>query len=142
MIHDAATKTFVLRSSNPNLHFRTTGDAAAPLSIHAGGPFFEVACFRDRWFLRDGYHRAYNLFQAGVFEIPAVIVQARTIEELGATQPWFFSEDILFSEAPPYVSDFLSDDLIIEYDRPPLLKTLRITMEEILAPASPTGEPL
>ncbi|WP_213804255.1 hypothetical protein [Granulicella sp. dw_53] len=142
MAHDADTKTFVLRSSNPNLHFRTTNDAAAPLEVHAGGPFFEVACYRGRWFLRDGYHRAYNLLKAGVFEIPAVIVQARTIEELGATQPWFFSEEVLFSEAPPYVSDFLDDELIFEYDRPPLIKTLRVTLEEILAPASMTGEQL
>jgi len=140
LIHDAAACTFVLRSSNPNLHFRTTNDAGAPLSVHAGSPFFEVACYRGRWFLRDGYHRAYTLLQAGVFEVPAVIVQSRTIEELGATQPWFFPEEVLFSEAPPYISDFLDENLILEYDRPPLIKTLRITMEETLAPASPIGE--
>jgi len=140
--HDAATNTLVLRSANPNLQLRFTKDPAVPLSVHTGSPFFEVASFRNRWFLRDGYHRAYTLMRAGVFEIPAVVVYAKTLEELGATQSWFFPEDILFSDNPPYVSDFLDNDLILEYDRPALIKTLRITTEEVLATAPSIGEQL
>jgi hypothetical protein len=140
MAHDRPNGTFVLRSSNPNLHFRITSDPASPLSIHAGGPFFEVARFRGRWFLRDGYHRAYALLKAGVFEMPAVIVYAKTIEELGAIQPWFFTEEILFSESPPRVVDFLEDDFVLEYDRPSLIRTLRITLEETLTHSTSTGD--
>lgn len=139
-IHDRSAQSLTLQSSNPNLHFRITSDPISPLSIHAGGPFFEVACFRGRWFLRDGYHRAYALLSAGVFEVPAVIVYAATIEELGATQPWFFPEEVLFSETPPRVVDFLDRDLVLEYDRPPLIRTLRIMMEETLAPSTSIGE--
>jgi hypothetical protein len=135
-LQDTAAHTLVLQSTNPNLHLRTMIDAAFPLSVHAGGPFFEVASYRDRWFLRDGYHRAYTLLQAGVFEVPAVIVHANTIEELGPTKPWFFSEEVLFSETPPLVLDFLNDELVLEYNRPALIKTLRITMEETLSPAT------
>ena len=138
--HDHASQVLLLRSNNPNLHVRIAGDVNSPLRIHAGSPFFEVACFRDRWFLRDGYHRAFAFLRAGVFEIPAVIVQAKTIEELGATKPWFFSEEVLFSADPPRVVDFLDDNLILEYDRPPLIKTLRITVDETFASAFPTGE--
>jgi hypothetical protein len=139
-VHDRSAQSLTLQSSNPNLHFRITSDPSSPLSIHAGGPFFEVACFRGRWFLRDGYHRAYALLSAGVFEVPAVIVYAATIEELGATQPWFFPEEILFSERPPHVVDFLDRDLVLEYDRPSLIRTLRITMEETLTPSTSIGE--
>ena len=142
MIHDDASRTLIFRAENPNLQFRVTNDAAFPLSIHTGSPFFEVACLRGRWFLRDGYHRAYALLKAGVFEVPAVIVQAETIEELGATQPQFFSEEVLFSEAPPNVLDFLNDDLVLEYDRPSLTKTLRITMEQTLTLSPSIGEQL
>jgi hypothetical protein len=138
--HDHASQMLLLRSNNPNLHVRITGDVNSPLRIHAGSPFFEVARFRDRWFLRDGYHRAFAFLRAGVFEIPAVIVHAKTIEELGATKPWFFSEEVLFSADPPRVLDFLDDNLILEYNRPPLIKTLRITMDEIFTLAFPTGE--
>ena len=138
--HDHASQVLLLRSNNPNLHVRIAGDVNSPLRIHTGSPFFEVACFRDRWFIRDGYHRAFAFLRAGIFEIPAVIVQAKTIEELGATKPWFFSEEVLFSADPPRVLDFLDNNLILEYDRPPLIKTLRITMDETFTSAFPTGE--
>jgi hypothetical protein len=124
----------VLRSSNPNLHFRVTQDSSSPIAIHTGSPFFEVALYKDRWFLRDGYHRAFQCLQGGISRLPAVIVRARTLEELGAIHPWFFPEQLLFSSRPPRVIDFLEDELVIEYNRSPLIKTLRITIEETHAP--------
>jgi hypothetical protein len=139
LVEDTPTRSLVLQSTNPNLHVRLTADATWPIKLHSGSPFFEVARFRERWFLRDGYHRAYALLKAGLSEVPAVIVNAKTIEELGATELWFFPENILFSASPPYVRDFLDDNLIVEYDRPALVKTIRISMEEILAPVTVTG---
>ena len=135
--HNASTQTLTLRSSNPNLHVRTTSDSLHPITIHAGSPFFEVACFQGRWFLRDGYHRAFALLQANIFKVPAVIVHCETFEELGAVQPWFFAYEILFSKTPPRVIDFLNDDFTLEYQRPPLIKTIRITIEETLTPYHP-----
>jgi hypothetical protein len=133
--------TLVLESANPDLHLRVNGDPASPLSVHAGGPFFEVACFRDRWFLRDGYHRAYALLAAGVFKVPAVVVHAATLAELGADRPHFFPQEILFSQSPPRVADFLNPALVFEYERPPFRKTIRIAMEETLEPVTILGEP-
>jgi hypothetical protein len=121
---------FVFRSMNLNLHFRFTDDHSKPIAIHAGSPFFEVAQYRGRWFLRDGYHRAFRCLRAGLFPLPAVIVRARTLEELGAVRPWFFPEEVLFSATPPRVIDFLNDALVIEYNRSPLIKTLRVNIEE------------
>lgn len=140
-LQDPLTGTITIRSTNPNVHIRTSSDPSAPLRIHSGGPFFEVASFRDRWFLRDGYHRAYALLRAGIYEVPAVIVHARTIQELGAVHPWFFSEAVLFSANPPYIADFLDDALVLTYNRPPLIKTIQITIRESLSPAPSKGEP-
>jgi hypothetical protein len=142
MVHDAAGGTIRLQSSNPNLHLRVQQKPEALVAAHAGSPFFEVAHYAGRWFLRDGYHRAYTLLRAGVVQAPAVIVRARTLEELGAVRPWFFPEAILLSGQPPMVSDFLNPRLTLEYLRPPTITTLRITLEESIAPASATtGEP-
>jgi hypothetical protein len=124
----------VLRSCNPNLSLRFFVVLSSPVSVHSGSPFFEVAQYRDRWFLRDGYHRAYDLLRANIFRTPAVIVYARTLEELGATQPWFFNEETLLSATPPHVIDFLDDALVFEYNRPLLIKTVSVTIEESLAP--------
>lgn len=131
-----------LQSSNPDLHFRISTDPMSPVLVHGGSPFFEVACYRDRWFLRDGYHRAYFLLRAGIVHVPAVIVQARSLAELGAVHPWFFPEEVLFSSSPPRVTDFLDDTLVLDYNRPPLIKTLRLTMEETYIPAISPGDSL
>lgn len=122
--------SILLCSTNPNLYFHITDDSSRPITIHTGSPFFEVAQYRHRWFLRDGYHRAFRCLQSGVCLLPAVIVRARTLEELGAVHPWFFPEEVLFSALPPRVIDFLDDALVIEYHRSPLIKTVRITVEE------------
>jgi hypothetical protein len=82
-----------LHSPNPDLRITVsgpyTGDAL-PLSLTGGSPFFEVAEYRGRWFLRDGYHRSFQMLRAGVYMVFAVIVRARTMEEVGAVEPWFF----------------------------------------------------
>ena len=104
-------------------------DSIAVTLCH-GSPFVEVARYRDRWFLRDGYHRAYRLLRARVFEVPAVIVHARTLDELGAVQPWFFPEDVLFSRRPPAVTDFTLDDLVLRWRRPARRKVIRIVITE------------
>jgi hypothetical protein len=119
---------WVLTSANPNMQLRAGADA--PFEVYGGSPLFEVAEYRGRWFLRDGYHRAYRLLRAGVYCCPAVIVRAKTLKELGPVQPWFFAEEVLFGDRPPCVVDFLSDELTMEYTRPRLLKTLRVRMEE------------
>jgi hypothetical protein len=110
----------------------TERGGGSPFSLYGGSPFFEVAELRGRWFLRDGYHRAYRLLQAGVHRVPAVVIHARTIGELGATEPWFFSEEQLFSDRPPCVMDFLDENMVLRYERTALRKVIRIRVEESL----------
>jgi len=105
-------------------------DLQAEVAGRDWSPFFEVAQYRERWLLRDGYHRASRCLKAGISHLTAVIVRAQTVEPLGAVHRWFFPEEILFSGAPPWAIDFLNDALDIEYNRAPLSKMLRITVEE------------
>jgi hypothetical protein len=133
-----------LLSCNPDLQLRLSPHAGrsghSPLSLYGGSPFFEAAELHGRWFLRDGYHRAYRLLQAGVHRVPAVVIYARTIEELGATEPWFFSEQQLFSDRPPRLMDFLDEDLVLSYRRTALRKVIRIRIEEFLQAFDETAE--
>jgi hypothetical protein len=125
-----------LYSSNPDLQLRLDperGNAElSPLLLYGGSPFLEVAELRGRWFLRDGYHRAYNLLRMGVHHVPAVVISARSIRELGATEPHFFCEEELFLDRPPRVIDFLDTNLALSYKRKPLCKVIRIRIEESL----------
>ena len=127
-----------LQTTNPNLQLRQAAiDSTPPIALHGGSPFFEVAEYRGRWFLRDGYHRAHMLLCANIFYLPAVIIHARTLVELGPIGHWFFSEEILFGPTPPRITDFLDDQLTIEYTRRRMLKTIRVTIEESFAPVAP-----
>ncbi|HET9087036.1 MAG TPA: hypothetical protein VFN53_05915 [Acidobacteriaceae bacterium] len=131
---DEHREIITMQSTSPNLHLRVSDASAAPVAVYAGSPFFEVAQYAHRWFLRDGYHRAYDLLTAGIVQLPAVIVRARTLAELGAVGAQFFSESILLSGHPPLVSDFLNPKMTVQYESPCILKTLRITMEETIVP--------
>ncbi|HWZ51030.1 MAG TPA: hypothetical protein VNW54_06165 [Granulicella sp.] len=124
-----------LESPNPDLRITVSGQFtgdALPLRLTGGSPFFEVAEYRGRWLLRDGYHRAFQMLRAGVYMAFAVIVRARTMEEVGAVDPWFFREATLFSSRPPMVTDFLNDDLVLTYTRPRLRKMISVRIEESL----------
>ena len=133
-----------LRSLNPDLQVRLAEDegrdGSSLFSIHGGSPFIEVAEFSGRWILRDGYHRAYGLLQAGISSVPAVIIRAKTIAAVGATEPWFFGEELLLSDRPPRVVDFLEESMILRYQRPQLMKTIRIRVEEALEVAEAAEE--
>lgn len=124
-----------VRSPNPN--FRITFAESAerhptslPFHVSFGSPYIEVGEYGGRWFLRDGYHRAYRLLQQKIDIVPAVIVHTQTLEELGAAQPWFFSEEILFSDYPPRVLDYLNPKLLVEYERDAREKVIRVFMRE------------
>lgn len=132
-------RTLVVRSTNPNVQVTLSGEAACA-TVTAGSPFVEVAEFRDRWFLRDGYHRCYHLLQQGFDTVPAVVVRARSLKELGALSPKFFSEEVLFSERPPMLVAFLDECLTVTYTRPRLVKTLRLTVEEHYEPEAQPGD--
>jgi hypothetical protein len=124
-----------IRSGNPNLRVEFAslygqGQFGFPLQTSYGSPYMEVARYQDRWFLRDGYHRAYKLLKAGVYAVPVVVAETNTLEELGAVHPWFFSDEVLFSEYPPLLLDYQYQKLVIEYERPAREKVIRLSLHE------------
>jgi len=54
-------------------------DLALPLHARSSSPYMEVASYRGRWFLRDGYHRSFRLLKQGVWLVPCVVVHAETM---------------------------------------------------------------
>lgn len=129
--------SLTIRSECPNLTVRFAHGADSSLEsvqlvAHSGSPYFEVASYRDRWFLRDGYHRSFLLLQQGIYQIPSVVVKARTLAELGAIGYRFFSEEILFCERPPMVSDFLDKEMVVRFSGPTQEKFIQISIQEQL----------
>ena|SRR5712692_24341 len=59
----------------PRLH---SGSSSACLPS-----FLQVARFQDRYFLRDGYHRAFGFLSRGIWRVPAFVREFGRTEEMG-----------------------------------------------------------
>ena len=104
-------------------------DVALPIKYSGKSPFFEVAFYSGRWFLRDGYHRSFQLLNQGIYLVPVVVVFAKTLAEMGAIGNQFFGPEILFSDHPPMVTDFLDDEVTSCYRRAPGFLPIRVTIQ-------------
>jgi hypothetical protein len=136
----------VFSSLNPNL--RVVGQAVmeqspAPgqlgqsmkfvgFAIGLGSSFVQVAEYKQRWFLRDGYHRCYGLLRKGITRIPCVFIRALAFEHIGANKPDFIKYETLLGEHPPFLKDFLDDQLSTTVQQTAVRKAVRISADEFL----------
>jgi hypothetical protein len=132
-------KALTLRTLSPNLTIRFArvsegGLASVGLVANLGSPYIEVASYQGRWFLRDGYHRAFLLLKHGIFHVPAVVVHAESFAQVGAIGKQFFAKELLFSRRPPMVTDFLDDEIAVCYLRPRRERVIRVSIQELLNP--------
>lgn len=143
---DVAQMTFTATSLDPNL--RVAGFEIARLAgadgedsrqvvgfrLHAGPSMVQLAEYNDRWMVRDGYHRLYELLRRGIRQVPCFVVKARTFEETGAGRPGFFGYETLFGRRPPLLTDFLDDELSVRAEMRVTMRVVRIRAEEFAAP--------
>ena len=108
-------------------------DLALPIDARSKSPYIEVASYRERWFLRDGYHRSFRLLRRGINLVPAVVLDAKTLAEMGAAGSQFFAQGILFSRRPPMVTDFLDDRMVLRYLRPYRERAAQVLFEPVEA---------
>jgi hypothetical protein len=127
-IKDEASLSYTMASENPNLRVggmaesdvmvTTPSGGQMPLHVFGyfatyGGPWMQVARLQGRWFLRDGYHRAYNLLQHGVDRVPCVVVSAGALADLGFVRAGFVGPEVLLGDRPPRVGDFVDDNVAV-----------------------------
>ena len=147
-IIDHDQKGFTSSSLNPNL--RVVGPliqemevSPAPnqpgqtlqfmgFAINFGARFVQVAEYKGRWFIRDGYHRCYGFLRRGIHRIPCVFIRAQNFQQLGAQAPGFLSYELLFGERPPFLADFLDDTVSILGQQQATRKVIRVTAEEFV----------
>jgi len=108
------------------------GPFVVSLYIGAGPNIAQVSRYRGRYFLSNGYHRAYRLMKAGFSHIPCLIREANSIAETGALVPGFFSESVLMSARPPIFTDFSDDVLGVSVPIHAVKKVVRIRPDEFL----------
>jgi len=111
-------------------------DLALPLHPLSRSPYMEVASYCGRWFLRDGYHRSYRLLKQGVSMVPCVVVYAESLSQMGAVGNRFFSQESLFSEHPPMVTDFLDEEVTVRYCRALPGQIIPSTVQQLQQPVA------
>lgn len=116
-VEEAQNGNFIraaLTSRSPNFHI-------AGLGVDSGGAgtdirvpvkpkpnFVQVVQFKDRYILKNGYHRAFQLMRAGEEYVPALVREVGSYEETGGAKPGFFSPQIVMADRPPVLPDFMS----------------------------------
>ncbi len=113
---DQSKGCWVISSANPNL--QVCGHFTGPLQ--PGTPpafgfvvgvlpsFVQAARYQGRYFLRDGYHRAYGLLKRGIMKVPALVREIETIDALGV-KPGMLPQEAYLGPQPPMLRDFLND---------------------------------
>jgi hypothetical protein len=91
--------------------------------------FMQVVHYQNRYFLRDGYHRAAGLLRRGVSLAPCLLIEARGQQDLGL-QPGLFGPDVIFSARPPRVADFWDDQFTCDISSPAMRKVIRVQCTE------------
>jgi hypothetical protein len=142
---EPSQNAFTLSSLNPNLRVMSFEvlDAQTPgpppsqkkvfgFTIGLGGSSVQFVEYQNRWMVRDGNHRLYGLLMAGISQVPAVLIHARSFEETGAGRPGFFGYEQLYGPRPPQLHDFLDNDLSADVAVRAVRKVVRIRAEEFV----------
>jgi len=86
---DPHKNAWLFSSPNPNLRIAGPFNADGPAGIKGFGfgvevalSYLQVAGLNGRYFLRDGYHRAYGLLAAGIHFAPALVKDFNAFEEV------------------------------------------------------------
>ncbi len=77
--------------------------------LYGGGlPQMSVAEYKGRYLMKNGYHRAFALYQAGHTFLPCLLVHTKNYANTGAQKQGFFPLDTMLSDRPPRLEDFTS----------------------------------
>jgi hypothetical protein len=126
---------WILTPPNPNFRlfeeYQTsvgTGTIALGFSLRHFGSFLQAVRYRDRYILRDGYHRAVALLARGINIVPALVKDFDSIDR-------HFRKNMLPSEAylgrhAPLMPDYLDDDVSAAVDLPAMRRVILIQAQE------------
>lgn len=121
-----------ISSDNPNLVFGGFALNGSALVANVGyrPPWVQVAEYRSRLFVRNGYHRCWALLHAGARYAFAMTMKVESLAELGAAESGYVNERHLLSRSPPMLGDFEDPDLYATSREPAYRRVISITAVE------------
>jgi hypothetical protein len=134
--YDQARNAWIFTSPNPNLRmagqFKATseGHSCFGFAVEVSPSFLQVAVFRGRYVLRDGYHRSYGLLKRGIGKAAAFVREFQTFDELGLP-PGLLNQEAYLGDQPPCLGDYFDDDVSVEALQPTIEKLIVIQALEL-----------
>ncbi len=113
---------------------QTVQQPGALFLIGTQANYVQVTELGSRFFLKNGYHRAYAAMLAGRKRLPAVLSNISDFAETGAMRPGFFPRERLMSETPPLLRDFLDDRLAADLKLRSMRKVIRVRADDFFVP--------
>jgi len=136
---DELRNTWIIASPNPNLKIvgrfggQIPGNPNQPPAfgffVTIAQSFVQVARFRDRLFLRDGYHRALAFLNAGIMRVPAFVGTVAAIEQLAPAG--MLPQDAYLGLRPPRLIDYLDDTVSAAVSLPAAQKLVVVQALEL-----------
>lgn len=138
----SSQQEFTLLSSSQDLRVLGPAQMQDPVTkrtvfgfgVGWGSPFVQVVKFSGRYFLRNGYHRVYQIREAAVKHVPCVMIEGENFADTGAIRAGFFGEQLLTSNHPPMFADFFSDKIAPPIHMKPFTKVVRVRADESVLP--------
>jgi hypothetical protein len=134
---DPAKSAWIFTSQNPNL--RIVGNFGAEVSpgvtgfgfaVEVGVSMMQVARFRGRYILRDGYHRAYGLLKAGITKVPVLVRDFQSIEQIGLPAG-LLPQDAYLGDRPALLKDYFDPVVSASVELPATRKVLIVQAVEV-----------
>lgn len=134
---DNQRKAWIITAPNPNL--RIVGNWGGPIQTGAIGfgfivsilqSFLQVAHYKGRYVLRDGYHRAYALLRRGIELVPAFVREYGQFEELGLNLG-LLPPRVYLGDHPPLLVDYSDEAVSTEVSLPAFQKMIIVHGLEI-----------
>ena len=134
---DQFKSSWLLGSPNPNLRvlgqFNTSfgpGLSGYGFVVAQQKSYMKVAGVNGRYFLSDGYHRAYGLLVAGITQVPALVKEFATLEEVQMA-PGMLPPSAYLGDRPPLLLDYLDDLVSVDTHVPATTKMIVIQALEL-----------
>jgi hypothetical protein len=129
---DEGKKLWTFSSSNPNLRIAGHFSSQVQPGLNAFGflvtispSFIQVVAYRNRYILRDGYHRSVELVRRGAAQVPVLFRESETFTQLGLP-PGLLDQDVFLGDRPPFLGDYLDDSVAAEVEIPATLKVVAV----------------
>lgn len=132
--YDEVRKTFIFTSPDPNLQVLQVinQNGVCGFQVALATSIMRVGRFNNRLYLLDGYHRAFGLLKREIYFVPVVVNEFTQFEHMRLPQGMLL-QDAYLGNRPPWLSDYLDDEVAVSHVSPASQKLVIIQATELSA---------